>query len=374
MVADGGNSSRRAARGGGRPFGEVEPRRLGAVEGDAAHGAGVGQHGRAAGLRDRPCGEEQRHVGEGVEAVDHRDPGVGKDGARDREIAGHGASVRLRGPSRRLRAPRLHEDDALVQLPCAGGERQQLPGLPHLLDEQRRHAGRRVLQDQLKEVLRAEHRLVPGADEERHSEPRGDQRIADGVGDGPALGDDGDARGSRRSVRRRHRPVLAEGERHTIDVVDETEAVRPVHNDPGRPRQSHEPLLQRAALRARLSEAGGEDDGAADLAAPAGGDGLEHRLLWDVEDDNVEPWRQLVDGGHARMPADLGPGAADQMEVTREAGPLEVGEHITADRARIVRRADDGDRARPQQARDRGRCGTPRAYGCAYHRRRQRGV
>ena len=71
----------------------------------------------------------------------------------------------------------------------------------------------------------------------------------------------------------------------------------PFTTTPARPRQRREPLLQRAALRARLGEARGEDDGAADLAAPAGGDGLEHRLLRHVEDDGVEPRRQVVDGG-----------------------------------------------------------------------------
>ena len=199
-VVDGRERREQLAQGGGRcgrPFGQLQPRLLGKVEGKPAHGARVGHDGGAAGRRKGPRGEQQRHVGERVEPVHHRHAGMGEDGAGDGEIAGDGAGVGLRGASRRLRAPRLHQDDALAERARAGGEAQELLRLAHLLDEQRRHARRRILQDRLEEILRAEHRLVAGADEERHPEPRGNERIADGVGDGPALGDDGDAgRGS----------------------------------------------------------------------------------------------------------------------------------------------------------------------------------
>jgi hypothetical protein len=209
---------------------------VGEVEGEAAHRAGVGHDGGAAGPWDGPRGQQQRHVGEGVEPVHHRHAGVGQDDAGNGEISGHRAGMRLRGHPRGLGAPRLHEHEALAPFAGAGCEAQELSRLPDLLDEQRDDTCRGVVEDRRQEILGTQHRLVAGADKERDPETGGDERIADGVGDGTALGDDGDAGGTDPGRELRHRLVLAEGERDAIDVVDDAEAVGPVHQHAGLPR------------------------------------------------------------------------------------------------------------------------------------------
>ena len=323
----------------------------------------------------RPGGQQQGHIRECIEPIHHRNPGIGKDGAGHGKVARHGAGVGLGRAARRLRAARLHQDEALALFLCAGRQSQQRLRLAHLLHEQRHHAGCLVLQDGREEVLGPERRLVAGADQKRDPETRGDERIADGIGDGPTLGDHGNPGHPGCSTRRRHRLVLAEGEGDAIDVVDEAEAVRPAHQNAALPGQRRQPHLQRPTLRPGLSEAGGEHDGRVDPAAPAGGDGLQHRLTRQIEDDGIEPLRQVIDRGHARVPGNLRPGTADEMQAAREAGTLEVGEHIAADGARVVGSADDGYRARPQEARNGGGRGRiHRVVGRVHRRGQRRGV
>src|SRR5262249_2671354 len=112
----------------------------------------------------------------------------------------------------------------------------------------------------------------------------------------------------------------------------------------------HEALLLGAAPVADLGKSRCEHDGAANAAASASRNSINHRLLRHHQHGRVDAVRQLIDCGHAGPSVDLLGAAADQIDVALTAATVEVGEHGAADRARLGRSTHDSDCTRPHQA------------------------
>ena len=153
-----------------------------------------------------------------------------------------------------------------------------------------------------------------------------------------------------------------EGERGAIDEIAEADAVGAEQPHAAFARDGAEPVLLGDSLRAGLGEARGEDDGAAGLAPRAGQRGFDYRSLGHDQDHRIDAERQGVDARHARAAVDFLAIAADEMKLAAIAGAHKVLQHIVADRSRLGRGADDGHRARTQQAPDRR---SPLAYSLA---------
>jgi len=132
-------------------------------------------------------------------------------------------------------------------------------------------------------------------------------------GEGPTLRDDGHASGIRGLGDFRSH----EGERNTIDVIDESEAIWS-HDDhalgAGQVRQL---TLHGSASLSALGETGGENNQTADATACAIDSGSEHCLSGNRKHRAVDPFGQVVDRGQAHATADLIAPGIDEEQIAR---------------------------------------------------------
>ena len=131
-------------------------------------------------------------------------------------------------------------------------------------------------------------------------------------------------------LERRHRRD-DEGERDAVNVVRDSEAVRPLDDHVVFACDFCEMLLFDAALLASLRKACGEDDDAANLAAGAGQYRFHYGSARDREHRAVDTLGQVVDGRHAGPSADLRPLRVDEVQGTVVACVVEVGEDTRAE-------------------------------------------
>ena len=206
------------------------------------------------------------------------------------------------------------------------------------------------------EILDAVDRLVAGGDRVRDRDVARPQGGVQHRRHGAALRHDADLAAA---VERLGRGG-SEGQRDAIDVVDEAEAVRPFDRDAVVAGDARDLVLQRAAVRARLGEAGRKDDDGADAARRATLDRVEDAGARDRQHRAIHALRQVGGRGQAGPPVDLLAVGVDQMDVARERKAIEIAEHGAGERARRGGCSDHRDRARMQQALDRRPAGPRR--------------
>ena len=151
------------------------------------------------------------------------------------------------------------------------------------------------------------------------------------------------------------RPLLGycddrfERERNARREVRVAHAVGPEHRHAGRPRRIRDLLLLDAPFVAGFRIAGRVDDHAPHALLAARPHGLQHAGFGNRKHGYVDAVRQFGHRLHARAAVDFGAAAAHEMDGAGIAEALQVAQHETAERPRVGRRADDGDRGGLQE-------------------------
>ena len=117
----------------------------------------------------------------------------------------------------------------------------------------------------------------------------------------------------------------------------------------------HQALLEQSALRPRLGETGGHDDGPEHPRRAAGGDGVEHLFRRHRDDGQID---RTGGAGQRRETGDAGDHLrfrVDPHDRTGEPGMPQIAQQQIADRALPSARTDHGHRSRGQQRGDRPR-------------------
>ena len=347
----------------GRQGGEVEPDALAEIEAEAPNGARIGHHAGLARLRRREAGQDREHVEQFVRRLDQRDSLVAQDRLHHRVVAGERAGVRLRGRAPAGAGAGMQQDDRDPPGARAACRVEKQAGIANLLDIDADGGVLRIADQDIDEMLGAQRRLVAGGDHVGHVDAPRVHGEADIGGRGAALRHNRDPSASGRERADVHG---LEGQRNTVGIVRVAHAVGAEQRDAAVAAKPGEFVLLLAAFVAGLREARRKHDHGAYAALRAGAHRIEDRRLRHDEHGDVHaPW-QVADRLDAGPAPDLVARAADEMDFARIAEGFEIGEDAAADRRRFRLRADDRDRARPQQPVDirgcRGRCGQRRGF------------
>ena len=188
-----------------------------------------------------------------------------------------------------------------------------------------------VLGEPAEVVLGRESDLAPGRDDLADRRPL--QRARDEDRRRTGLADDGDVA---RPLDGQH--ALVGPQRYTVGEVQDPHAVRPVHHEvPG------------AHQRPQLGELGvrhphGRDDGRAAAGVGQLDQGGHHGARRERHEGHVDAVRQLRDRRDGRQSVDQICRGVDDVHITGEPVPGQVGEELVATGRPLGGRADDGDR------------------------------
>ena len=354
---------------------------LGKIEGQRLERPGFPQHGDAALLQRRGAGEDLGDIAQFLQAFDHHHAGAGDLRLHQGPVASHRAGMSRRTLARGARRARVEQHDRLARRLCASGQFQEPGGIAELLDDHRDHPGVRFVDHPGDIVLDARGGLVAGRDPCRDAELLAGQRRAQHRRHRTRLRDDADTG----PVRGRDRRHLDEGERHPGDIIGEAEAIRPLDYHSMLSGDARDLGLRGQPLLAALGEPRREDDRRAYPARGQRPHRVEHGGAGNGEHGGIDAVGQLVDSGEAGPPLDRVTLGVDQVDVARKAVADKIGEHRRAERAGLLRCADNGDRAGGEQAGEihcrrpfvrrggiscaRGPCRTRRDRACSSSRR-----
>ena len=287
-----------------------------------AHGEGLGELEQVVDV-GRPCRARLLH-----------------EGAEDAVVPGHRSRVRGRRGRAGSRRPDLEHRDADPGV-GAGGERVAQPCAVTVgFDEQRDRSHAFDAREVLHPVRRRDDRLVAGRDRRVQPQPTpGGERVDDEVA---ALRDQRDV------TRLRCRQRVAPQRRPRVQR-DQPVAVRPADRQREAVRRRAQLLLELDAHGA-LAEAGAVDHRAAASQPPRFLDDRRNRGRRDRDDDRVRRRREIGQRRKARQPVDGRAARVDAPDLAGEAEPLQVQQRLGGVGVRALGGADDGDRARVEQA------------------------
>ena len=239
----------------------------------------------------------------------------------------------------------VQQHDRLAQRSRAARGGEEAARLAELLDDHGDDLRRIIVQQIVDIILDARRGLIPGRHREAEAKVAAGEGGAQHAGHGPALRHDADAL----AVTQRGRVRFHEGQRHPVDEIGHAQAIGAFDDHAGLRGDAADLALLGQALLAAFGKAGRKDDGGPD---PARGERLhrvEHGRARDGEHGRIHAFGQGVDRWQAGPPANLRPLGVDEVDVAGKAVARKVGEDRCAQRAGLVGRADDHDRARPQQ-------------------------
>ena len=273
-------------------------------------------------------------------------------------LAGQRAGMRDRRRLRLVAPADLHHHDGLAQLERPIGEGEEAFRALETLEEEDDRRRFRVVQAVRQVIADVEDDLRPAADDPGEPDPR--SRMDEGVGDGPGLGDAGNA--AARQVRRDVADVRGGIDRE----VHHPHAVGADQGEPVLPGDVRDLSLHRCGCFAALDDAAAGDDHRRDTGR--GGVPCHHRGPQRVQrhERDVRAFGKRVERRVAGLPVELFVARVDEVAARRAAGRAE----IVADRLRdpAARRCPDHrDRARGEQRPQVDRAGCGRHVGHVGH-------
>ena len=343
------------ASGGGEPR-ELEPCLGHEVGGDDARPATVADDRDPAPRGPVRCEAREDTVDELLgrrHPQDSRCPARSVDSSR---VARERTGVRGGRPRSRLAAAGSEQDDLLACFPGRLSGASERSPVAEVLAVDGDHPGVRVGREGRDELGGFEVGLIPERRDPRDPDPVLAAQEAQLQDEVAALGDDAQ-RAGREIV---HAEIEGGG------CVVEAERVGAEHHHARPANLLDDAALELPAVLVDLAEPGRDRDDPSRAGGQRGVDGLLERGGGDRDDHELgRPW-QLVERGVRRLPEDLSALTVDEPDVA-PVGTLEnPGADPLAPLGRVIRRAEDGDRAgieeRPQVARGvRGSC-DGRAY------------
>ena len=131
--------------------------------------------------------------------------------------------------------------------------------------------------------------------------------------------------------------------------IDDADAVGPAEHEPSLPAQRDQRALQHDALASRLGQAARVGDAVPYAASAHSRHRIEQRVRRNREDDEFRHLGEFGDAGNARQPAHGDGRPVDRPHAARELELHEAAHRVAAEVARLIRSADDGDRARLEE-------------------------
>ncbi len=319
-----------------------QPAALGdqAVGGEHADAAAVGHDRQPVAMRVEAAGQGLDRGEQLVQAIDPEHAGAPDRGVVDRIGAGQRPGMGARGLGGGSAAAGLDHHHRLAP----GGRarrRHELAGMADALDvEQDRPAaalGRQVV-EQVADID-----IGHAADREHVAEadPPVIRPIQHAGQDRPRLGDEGELAGQ--GIGLREAGIEAAARHHDAQAIGADDAHQ------GRPRGRQHRLLQPLALLAQLGEAGRDHDRRPGAAGRQRRDDAGHGRGRRRDHREVRHQRQSLDRGIGQDALDRSLMRVDRHDRAGKAGVEQIARDHRADRARLARGADQGDRARVQQ-------------------------
>ena len=132
-----------------------------------------------------------------------------------------------------------------------------------------------------------------------------------------------------------------EGQRHIVAEIDEAEAIGAFHHHPRFAGDPGDFLLVSQALRAVFGKTGREDHRRTRPAPGQAAHRVQHADARDRQDRGIDAFGQVIHGRDAGPPANLCTLWVYEVNGPGKALPLQIGQHRCAERARLVRCADN---------------------------------
>jgi hypothetical protein len=229
-----------------------------------------------------------------------------------------------------------------------GGEKT--PAVIDALDEQRNDVRARVFRQVFDKIGDIEVGLVANRDAVAEADFFILREVEQHARDAAALNQKGDVAGREfRAIERAGGP-----DDELIEHVHIAVAVGPTDANPRFAREGAEPLLQPLAVLARLGEARVQDEHGADAPRAAVLQRVEEPAVRHHHDRDVDRLRNVADVRISPDALDFRPVRIDGKDRALELRFEQMLEHAPGKLIGVVRRADDGDRARIEHSLDDG--------------------
>ena len=329
----------------GAEVGDLEPGVLGEVGEQGAGAAGGSQHGDAAALGQARGRQQRRRLDQLLGAADPDDALLPEDGVHHPVLEGEGSGVGDRRAGPRRRPADLEHHQRLPQRKRALGNGQEAVGVADPLQQRADDCGARLVEQEVDEVVRVEHRLVAARDQV-------------GEPDRTVLGEAVEVEQHRAALGEQADPPGHEGRRHrqtvggdTARVVDEAEAIGALERDAAPLALIDEGTLQLGSDTAGLAVAGGEQDGAPDPGRGEVVDNARHGVGARHHVGAVDRLADRADAGVAGQP-ELGLVAwVDEVDAALVAVQAQVADQGRAP-GRVLGCADQRQRGGVEHGRD----------------------